>query len=144
MAKYLKWIIVALVAIFAIVLFYKWYTTPSYYPTYEEGEVSRIIVKEFSTGDELNIVNPEDINKVVAMISGAKLTVSKAGLVTPEDGYQLTLYNENNLEIVDFNPIIIVDNEQIQREPVCYKIDTDAELYNEITKLFVAADKKQK
>ncbi|MCR5273278.1 MAG: hypothetical protein K6E13_09920 [Lachnospiraceae bacterium] len=118
-------------------------TKKVYYPTYSADDISRIIVEDVDTGSKLNIVNPEDIERIVNEISGMELKVEGQGIVTPSDSYELTVYNSEGLEIVDFNPILVVDNDSVQKEPLCYKILNAETLYDDIKALFEATEEDE-
>ncbi|MCR5467922.1 MAG: hypothetical protein K6F37_03090 [Lachnospiraceae bacterium] len=138
-AKILKTSLAALVVILVLAFAAKTFLTTTAYPEYEAEDISRIVVKDTTTLDELVIANPEDMEKIVGILSGMKLKACGAGIVTPENSYEVTLYNSDNLEIVKFNPIIITEDNKIQHEPLSYAIQGDVDLYGTIKELFETA-----
>jgi len=111
-------------------------TKKTSYPDYTKDDISRIIIMDTDTGVKLNVVNPDDIEKILENLSGITLKAKGLGIVTPDGGYELTVYNDKNLEIVDFNPVVLVDEDTIQKEPLSYKIQADSTLYAYVDSVF--------
>ena len=134
-------VLIIFIVILALAAFV-WYRTPVSYPVYEEGSVSKIIIRDNASGNSLYVVSPTDVAQIMDQLSGMELQHKGIGITTPENCYEVTLYNDKNLEIIDFNPLLILDSETIQSEPLTYSMPEGSTLYQEISTLFETAVKE--